>query len=108
MQLETEIRQDPVRRADVFVQRRQALDRQHRMLLRDREDTRANTIGDRMSGMAKSLERDPQVESILRNRRVQLGLNSAGCAGCAGCAGVGRELADMIGRRRGRGLNIGM
>ena len=102
MQLETEIRQDPVRRADVFVQRWQALDRQRRMLLRDREDTRANTIGDRMSGMAKSLERDPQVESILRNRRVQLGLNSAGGAG------VGRELADMIGRSRRRGLNIGM
>lgn len=59
MQLEAEIRDNPALRADVFVQRWQALDRQRRLLLRDHEETRANRIADRMMGMAKGLERDP-------------------------------------------------
>jgi hypothetical protein len=102
LQLEAEMRDNPALRADVFVQRWQALDRQRRLLLRDHEETRANRIADRMMGMAKGLERDPQVESILRNRKVQLGLgNSTG-------ASVGRELEQMIGRTRSRGLGIGM
>ncbi len=102
MQLEAEMRDNPALRADVFVQRWQALERQRRLLLRDHEETRANRIADRMMGMAKGLERDPQVESILRNRKVQLSLgNSTG-------ASVGRELEQMIGRTRSRGLGIGM
>jgi hypothetical protein len=74
MQLEEEMRGNPELRADVFVQRWQALDRRRRLLLRDQESTRAGKIADRMIGMAKSLERDPQIESILRNRKAQLGL----------------------------------
>lgn len=102
MQLEGEIRVDPQRRADVFVQRWQALERQRRLLQRNHETTAMNRVSDRMIGMAKSLERDPQVESILRNRRVQLGLPETGRGG------IGRDLADMIGRGRSRGLGIGM
>ena len=102
MQLESQMREDPTLRADVFVQRWQSLERQRRLLLRDHETTRAGKIADRMIGMARGLERDPQVESILRNRRVQLGL-SARAGG-----GIGRDLADMIGRGRSRGLGIGM
>jgi len=45
---------------------------------------------------------DPQVESILRNRRQALGLPGAVKQG------VGRELADMMARTRSRGLDIGM
>ena len=102
MQLEAEMRDNPALRADVFVQRWQGLERQRRLLLRDHEETRANRIADRMMGMAKGLERDPQVESILRNRKVQLGLgNSTGPA-------VGRALEQMIGRTRSRGIGIGM
>ncbi|HWU72113.1 MAG TPA: Ti-type conjugative transfer relaxase TraA [Sphingomonas sp.] len=102
MQLETEMRGDPNLRADVFVQRWQALDRQRRLLMRDQETGRAAKIADSMIGMAKSLERDPQVESILRNRRQALGLPSAIKQE------VGRELADMMARTRSRGLDIGM
>lgn len=102
MQLEAEMRDNPALRADVFVQRWQALERQRSLLMRDHEETRANRVADRMMGMAKGLERDPQVESILRNRKVQLGLgNNTG-------ASVGRELEQMIGRTRSRGLGIGM
>lgn len=102
MHLETEMRGDPNLRADVFVQRWQALDRQCRLLMRDHETGRAAKVADSMIGMAKSLERDPQVESILRNRRQALGLPSAIKQG------VGRELADMMARTRSRGLDIGM
>ena len=102
MQLEGAMRQDPALRADVFVQRWQALERQRRLLLRDHETTRANQLGDRMIGMAKGLERDPQVESILRNRKVQLGLPDTPTRS------IGHSLAHMIGRGRSRGLEIGM
>ncbi|MBO9621532.1 MAG: Ti-type conjugative transfer relaxase TraA [Sphingomonas sp.] len=102
MQLEGQLRADPQLRADTFVQRWQALDRQRRLLLRDGETTRANAMGDRMIGMAKRLERDPQVESILRNRRAQLGLPEVPGRS------VGQSLADLVGRGRSRGLGIGM
>ncbi|OAN59942.1 Ti-type conjugative transfer relaxase TraA [Sphingomonas sp. TDK1] len=102
MQFEEDIRVDPQLRADAFVQRWQALDRQRRLLLRNQETTDANRVGDRMIGMAKSLERDPQVESILRNRKAQLGLPEMHGRS------VGQSLADLIGRSRSRGLNIGM
>ncbi|MBY8829505.1 AAA family ATPase, partial [Hephaestia mangrovi] len=102
MQLEAEMRTDPNLRADVFIRRWQTLERQRRYLLDRHETTRANTLGDRMIGMAKSLERDPQVESLLRNRRVQLGLPRHSVDS------VGRALGEMIGRGRSRGLEIGM
>ena len=102
MQLETEIREDPTCRANVFVRRWQGLERQRRALKIYHEDTKIRAVENTMLGMAKSLERDPQVESILRNRKVQLGLEATSGAS------VGRELTDMIGRGRRRGLDIGM
>ena len=102
MRFEAELRADPQLRADTFVQRWQALERQRRLLLRDREDTRANAVGDRMVGMAKGLERDPQVESILRNRKSQLGLPDVPGRS------VGESLAELVGRGRNRGLGIGI
>jgi Ti-type conjugative transfer relaxase TraA len=102
MQLETEMRDDPQLRADVFVQRWQALNRQRRLFLRDREDSRAYKVADTMVAMAKRLERDPQVESILRNRKTQLGLPAISERS------IGQNLADMVGRGRSRGLSIGM
>ena len=102
MQLEAELTVDPALRADTFVQRWQALERQRRLLLRDHEDTRAKQVSNRMLGMAKSLERDPQVESILRNRKAQLGLPDVPARS------VGQSLADIAGRGRSRGLGIGM
>jgi len=55
-----------------------------------------------MAGMAKSLERDPQVESILRNRKAQLGLPQVREQS------IGQSLIDMLGLGRSRGPNIGM
>ncbi len=102
MDWERRFRQDPELRADTFVQRWQALDRERRTLLRDYEGTRANAVGDRMLGMAKSLERDPQVDSLLRNRKAQLGVPEIPGRS------VGESLTDLVSRSRSRGLGIGM
>jgi len=52
--------------------------------------------------MARSLERDPQLESLLRQRRSQLGLPELPMRS------MGQSLADMVGRPRSRGIEIGM
>ena len=102
MRLEAELRVDPELRADTFVQRWEALDRKRRLLMRDGEDSKAGRVADRMIGMAKGLERDPQVESILRNRKAQLGLPEMPERS------VGQSLADIVGRGRSTGIGIGM
>jgi len=102
MQLEAEMRTDPNLRADTFVQRWQALDRQRRLLLRDHEERRASKVAQTMASMAKGLERDPQLESILRNRKHQLGLPPVPERS------VGQSLVDMLGLGRSRGPSIGM
>lgn len=89
MQLEAEIRVDPQLRADTFVQRWQALEKQRRMLMRDHEYTKVRKVSQTMLGMAKSLERDPQVESLLRVRKGELGLPAMPTRS------VGQSLADM-------------
>ena len=102
MQLEAEMRGNPQLRADTFVTRWQGLDRQRRALVRGYETGRADKVARTMVGMAKRLERDPQVESILRNRKADLGLPAVGSRG------VGQTLAEMVGRGLGKGLGIGM
>ena len=53
-----------------------------------------------MSDMAKSLERDPQLESLLANRKSELGINiDSGRR-------LGAELAFSHGIGRGRGLGL--
>ena len=53
-----------------------------------------------MAAMAKSLKRDPQMESLLRNHSRELGLpKEMG-------RGVGRGLVEYLGLGRGRGLSI--
>ncbi|WP_338424855.1 Ti-type conjugative transfer relaxase TraA [Sphingopyxis kveilinensis] len=102
MQLEAELAKNPTMRADRFVERWQALDRQRRQLIRNYEDNKANKVADRMIGLAKGLERDPQVESILRNRKAALNLPNVLKKS------VGQSLADMVGTGRSRGIGIGM
>jgi hypothetical protein len=100
MRLEAEIRTDPNLRADRFVERWQGLERQRARLERGGEWQSERTIRDHMGAMAKSLERDPQVESILRNRSRELGI------GMDMGRGIGRDLLDSLGLGRRRGLGI--
>jgi Ti-type conjugative transfer relaxase TraA len=102
MQLEAEMRDNPHLRADTFVQRWQSLERQRRLLVRDHEDSRAERVAQAMAGMAKGLERDPQVESLLRSRKAEFGLPPMSDRS------VAQSLGELIGRGRSRGLGIGM
>jgi len=102
MDWERSFRTDPAFRADHFVRNWQALERQRKLLLGDYEDAKADKIAQTMIGMAKSLERDPQVESLLRIRKGELGLPAMPTRS------VGQSLADMVGRGRNRGIEIGM
>lgn len=102
LQLEAEIRADPRLRADRFVERWQGLERQRTALYRAGDMTGADQVRDRMGAMAKSLERDPQVESLLRARKAELGLVVEMGRDLA------RSLAEHLGLGRGRGLDIGL
>ena len=74
MQLEAAIRTDPAQRADRFVSDWQQL-RQARTVMQQAGDTNgAREVSSRMADMAKGLERDAQVESLLRGRTRELGV----------------------------------
>jgi Ti-type conjugative transfer relaxase TraA len=102
LQLETELRTDPQRRADRFVERwrelGQASERQYQAGDMSGYKATRSAMGD----MAKSLERDPQLESILANRKQALGI------GIESGRRLGQELAFNHGIDLGRGLGIGL
>ncbi|MFB9980657.1 hypothetical protein ACFFNA_13485, partial [Mesorhizobium kowhaii] len=104
LQLETEIRTgldtDPARRADRFVERWQKLDRtgQHQYQAGDMSGYRSTRSA--MSDMAKSLERNPQLESLLANRKHDRGIRTDSGRR------LGAELAFSHGIGRGRGIGI--
>jgi Ti-type conjugative transfer relaxase TraA len=75
MQLEAEIRADPAQRASRFVSDWQRLGRARDALMRQGNVSGASDVSRQMAGMAKSLERDPQMESLLRGRSRELGMS---------------------------------
>jgi hypothetical protein len=110
LQLETEIRTgrdagpplDPQHRADRFVERWQKLDRTSQHQYREGDMSGYKATRSAMGAMAKSLERDPQIESLLANRKRDLGIQFE----------TGRRLGDEIafhaGIDLGRGRGIGL
>jgi hypothetical protein len=102
LQLETELRTDPQIRADRFVERWRSLDRasQHQYQAGDMSGYKSTRSA--MGDMAKSLERDPQLESILEGRKRDLGI------GIDSGRSLGRELAFTHGIDLGRGRGIGL
>ncbi|SNS89307.1 Ti-type conjugative transfer relaxase TraA [Sphingopyxis indica] len=107
MQLEAEIRIDPFQRADRFVEGWQQLQRQREELVRDGDLRGAKRVAQSMAGMAKSLERDAQLESVLGGRSRELGLEISRDMGRS----LSRDLANSISfdqvRDLGRGMGIG-
>ncbi|BAB48437.1 Ti-type conjugative transfer relaxase TraA [Mesorhizobium japonicum] len=104
LQLETEIRTgmdiDPGRRADRFVERWQKLDRTGQRQYQAGDMSGYKSTRSAMSDMAKSLERDPQLESLLANRKRELGIKiDSGRR-------LGAELAFSHGIGKGRGLGL--
>lgn len=102
LQLETEIRTDPNRRADRFVERWQKLDQTSQRQYQAGDMSGYKATRSAMGDMAKSLERDPQLESILAGRKKDLGI------GIESGRSLGRELAFTHGIDLGRGLGIGL
>jgi hypothetical protein len=102
LQLETELRIYPNRRADRFVERWQELKQtsQHQYQAGDMSGCRSTRSA--MGDMARSLERDPQLESVLENRKRELGISfETGRR-------LGLELAFTHGIDLGRGRGLGI
>ncbi|TRC87877.1 Ti-type conjugative transfer relaxase TraA [Mesorhizobium sp. WSM4310] len=106
LQLETEIRTgldlDPDRRADRFVERWQKLERTGQRQYQAGDTSGYKSTRLEMSDMAKSLERDPQLESLLANQKKALGIE------VESGRRLGVELAFNHGISVGRGRGIGI
>ncbi|UCI22385.1 Ti-type conjugative transfer relaxase TraA [Mesorhizobium sp. B2-1-8] len=106
LQLETEIRtgldNDPSRRVDRFVERWQKLDRTSQGQYQAGDISGYKSTRTAMSDMAKSLERDPQLESLLANHKKALGIE------VESGRRLGVELAFNHGIDLGRGRGIGL
>lgn len=97
---ERALQADPNVRADRFVERWQALQGQRQQLRGWQHDEARGKVEGQMQGLAKSLERDPQVDSILRNRRQELGIGQH----MRQSEGISRELEQSLTRGRSIGL----
>ncbi|MGY8677877.1 Ti-type conjugative transfer relaxase TraA [Bradyrhizobium sp. UFLA05-153] len=102
LQLETELRTDPSRRADRFVERWQKLDHTSQRQYQAGDMSGYKATRSAMGDMAQSLERDPQLESILANRKKDLGI------AFESVRRLGQELAFTHGLDIGRGRGIGI
>ena len=102
MQLEAEIRVDPAQRADRFVSDWQQLGQARQAMQRDGDTKGAQRLTGRMADMAKGLERDAQVESLLRSRTRELGIKTELGRDLA------RDLAASITMERSRSIGMGL
>ncbi len=100
LQLETELRTDPTLRAEKFVERWRGLEGQSRAHYRAGEMSAYRSVRAQLGNMAMSLERDPQLESLLAGRKRDLGI-----AFDTGRS-LGHDLALSLGLGRGRGIEI--
>ncbi|MET3473076.1 Ti-type conjugative transfer relaxase TraA [Novosphingobium sp. 1529] len=105
LQLETELRTNPELRADRFVSRWNELSNQaDRHYAAGNIDAHKNARS-AMANMARSLERDPQLESLLAVRKAQLGITMMDSQRKLG-AQLAFEHGLDLGRGRGRGLGL--
>lgn len=89
-------------RADQFVDRWQKLQRKSEETYQRGEIGDYRSVRSEMANMAKSLQRDPQLESLLANRKAELGIR------IASGRSLGGELAFHHGLDLGRGRGIGI
>jgi Ti-type conjugative transfer relaxase TraA len=98
MALEAELRASPERRADRFVEDWRKLAKAHRSLRHAGDDAGARAIGQQMSALGKSMERDAQAESLIRKRLPELGVRMGEGAS------ISHSIQDWLGLSPGRGL----
>lgn len=102
MKNEQELRETLPKRANRFVTRWQQLEDACNESYKRGDMRTYRTAKSSMAGMAKSLERDPQLESLLANRKRELGISiDSGRS-------LGRELAFSHGLDVGRGRGLGI
>jgi Ti-type conjugative transfer relaxase TraA len=104
LQLETELRTGPQIRADRFVERWRELGQTSQRQYEAGDMSGYKATRSAMGDMAKSLERDPQLESILAGRKQDLGIGGDFDSGRS----LGRALALTHGLDLGRGRSIGL
>jgi hypothetical protein len=102
LQLETELRIDPNLRADRFVERWQKLDQSSLRQYQAGDISGYRATRSAMGDMARSLERDPQLESLLDNRKRELGI------AFESGRRLGLELTFTHGIDLGRGRGLGI
>jgi len=102
LQLETEMRINPGRRADRFVEDWQKLDDTSQRQYKAGDFSGYRSARSAMGDMARSLERDPQLESLLENRKRELGI------AFESGRRLGLELAFTHGIDLGRGRGLGI
>ena len=92
---------DPNVRAERFVQRWQELQGERQELRGWQHDEARGKVEGQMRGMTKNLERDPQVESILRNRSQDLGIGHVRQS-----ESLARNMEQSLARGRSQGLGM--
>ena len=102
LQFETEIRINPDRLADRFVERWQRLDQTSERQYQTGDMSGYRATRSAMGDMARGLERDPQMESILANRKIELGISFDTSRR------LSLELAFSHGLDLGRGRGLGL
>ena len=102
MKTEQEIRESGPSRADQFVIRWQKLQQNSEQSYERGDMSSFRTTRSKMADMTQSLQRDPQLESLLANRKNELGISDIGGRS------LGRELALNHGLDVGRGLGLGI
>lgn len=100
MAMQREFRIDVAARADRFVDDWQVRARAMKRFASDGDYPALDRVKDSMAAMSKSLQRDPQLESLLRNRHKELGI------GAAGGASMSHSLQRWLDRSRSRGLGL--
>jgi Ti-type conjugative transfer relaxase TraA len=102
MKAEQEIRETGHERANQFVTRWQKLKERAQISYESGDMTRHHSTRSKMADMAEGLGRDPQLESLLANRKRELGI------GIASGRSLGHELAFNHGLDLGRGRGLGL
>ncbi|MFZ5667002.1 MAG: Ti-type conjugative transfer relaxase TraA [Pseudomonadota bacterium] len=100
MRNEQAMRIEAQARADRFVHEWQTRSRQLQRLRQNQDYLTAEKVEGRLAEMAHSLERDPQLESLLRSKRPELGLDAMRGKS------LSQDLADWLSPSRSRGLGL--
>ncbi|MCF1485574.1 Ti-type conjugative transfer relaxase TraA [Allorhizobium ampelinum] len=94
---------DPNVRADRFIERWQELKAERQQLRGFSQNEARGKVDALMRGMAQNLERDPQLENVLRNRAQELGIRRI-----QKDQNIAREMERQVTNSPGLGLGLGL